>query len=223
MNKLKELFYQYFGLSLKDRSLLTARLSILYHIISGAVKLTLGYVFTSIFFVIGGMYSVGLAVIRIIYLISNKKDRTSERKYFLWMNITLLITCLIYIGNTIKYFNQPERYNYQLIIGIGIAIFSFVDLIVSIIGLFKSNKQNDLLLFGIKLVSLTSAFTSLALTQAALLSSDGFLNNIDNSFYIGVGGLFFGSLNIVVCIIMFIIYIKSKSVIKLTENIENKS
>lgn len=211
MKTIKKLISKYFDLSYKARTLITSKGSIIYNATSAIVRLVLGYVFKSIFFVIGGTYSAGLAIIRIIYLRSDKVSPEEERKYFLMMNITLFITTLFYIGNTIKYFITPDVYNYQLLIGIAIAIFGFVDLTIAIIGLMRTNKENDLMFTGIKLVSLTSAFTSLALTQAALLSSDGFLNNIDNSFYIGVGGLFFGGLNIIICIIMFVIYLKSRS------------
>lgn len=218
MNKIKELIASYYALSYKDRTIVTSKLSVLYYFISAIVRLTLGFIFKSIFFIIGGFYVVGLGLIKVTYLYSNREDKTKERKYYLIMNIILLISCVIYVLTTLNYFSKPDQYNYGLIISIGIAAFGFVDLTIAIIGLFRTTKEKDLMFIGIKLVSLTSALTSLALTQSALLTTTGFSNNIDNTLFVGTGGLFFGLLNIIVCCIMFVIYVKTKN----NENLINE-
>ena len=50
MNIIKNLYHKYFDLSLKDRSILTSKLSILYQLISASTKLVLGILTSQIFY-----------------------------------------------------------------------------------------------------------------------------------------------------------------------------
>ena len=209
MNIIKNLYHKYFDLSLKDRSILTSKLSILYQLISASTKLVLGILTSQIFIITAGIYSAGIFTIKLIYLVAtiNNKDDTSNKNYFLIINVLLLINSVVYILYSLRYFINPEFSNYSLIISIAITVFCFTDFIIAIVGLFKSNKENDVLLVAIKIVSLTSANTSLALTQAVLLAYDGFFNNIDYGIYIGLGAVFFGSINVIISLFMYQIYL----------------
>lgn len=195
---------KYFDLSYKDRSRLTSKGSILYNLSSGIIKLVFGLIFSSIFLVIGGFYSIGLSLIRMVFLVGTKKDPKKEMDYFYIMTIILTITCFIYLYNAIRFFDGNN--DYQLLVGLAIVIYGVIDLTIAIVGLLKTNKENDLLLTGVKWVCLTSAITSIAMTQAAALALVSEFITKDLTIYIGVGTLFFGFLNILICFKMFSIH-----------------
>lgn len=204
---IKEFYQDYKNLSLKDRSVITSKMSFLYHSSSALIKLVLGFYFSKIFIITAGFYSLGIVFVKFFYLFAVNENKEDNRlKYFYIINILLCLNCMIYLGYSLRYFYYDEVSSHSLVISLAISIFGFTDISIALVGLFKSNKQNDLLLVAIKIVSLTSAFTSLATTQAALLSYDGYLNNINYSNYIGIGSMFFGSINLLISFYMSYLY-----------------
>jgi len=83
-----------------------------------------------------------------------------------------------------------------MIVAIIIAAVTFTDIIIAIIGIIKSNKEEK----NIKLVFLATSLISLTLTQTAILS---FTNKgSDMSKYNGMCGMLFGLVAIVIGIII---------------------
>lgn len=182
-------------------------MSFLYHLMGSIYKLILGFYFKKIFIITAGLYSAGIVLIKFFYLFASKDEDKSDRlKYYYIINILLFLNSIIYLVYSLRYFYLDEVSSHSLLISLSIIIFGFTDISIASVGLFKSNKGNDLLLMAIKTVSLTSALTSLATTLAVFLSYEGYLHNINYSNYIGAGAIFFGSINLLISFYMSHIY-----------------
>lgn len=212
MGLIKKVYKKYFDLSYKDRSILTSKGSIIYNLSSGIIKLAAGFLFPSIFFLMSGIYSVGLSLIRIVYLMGVKKDQVKEIKYYFAMVMISFLTCILYIYNSTRVFSSPTP-NYPVVVSIGIVAYGIIDLSIAIVGLLKTHKEHDLLLTGVKWVCLTSAVTSMALTQVGIVILLSYITNRSFNIYIGIGTIFFGVLNLFICWIMLNIFRKEYSYI----------
>ncbi len=176
-------------------------------------KVLVSLITFSFFFIISALYSVGVGVAKIIYFKGLKKTNnniTIERQYYLRMGFVLMITSIIYITYMIRLYFYPSNFNYGEILAIAIAFISFLELGFSIRGLLKSNRNNDLLLSGLKSVNLASSLTSIVLTQVALLSFT--MTNTNPSNYNALAGIVFGSVCILISIVMFFNYLLKKHI-----------
>lgn len=99
-----------------------------------------------------------------------KEDIKKETVYYCFMAIFLLAASLVYSLYMVRLFFISSGLVYGKIAGITVAAVSFTELFMAVRGLVKSNKLNDMLVSGLKIVNLSAALTALVLTQSALLS-----------------------------------------------------
>lgn len=185
-----------------------ARISQLGNFIWAAVKLFLGVYNFSFFLIIGGIYTLAVGISKLIYVKGRKEsnDETAKEKgYYLQMCGVLGAASLFYVAYMIRYFIVPPTENYSDLFAISFAALAFTELTVAIVGLVKSNKQNDLLKSGLKSINLASALTALAFTQVAILSFAA--EDINSSFYNGISGVIMGSGCLIICLFMLIKYL----------------
>lgn len=209
------------NMGIKKRSLLTSKISMLYSILSTAVKVFLGFFLNNIFFLISGFYSVGTVGIKIIYLMGakrSKEDQDREIPYFLAMTITQLVTSIVYIIYTTRFFFQQDFTSYTPLMSLAITLFSFIDLGIVIYSLFRVRSKEDLLLKGIKLTNLASAVIFIGITHSALLSLNSDIQGVEQGVLLGIAGLMFGFVNIMISLYMFTMYLRTNdSVSKIEE------
>ena len=213
MNKIRGLIEKYKALSLRDRAQYTAKITVIGNLVMVLSKLAIGIFTLSIFFIVSGIFSLGIGICKIIYLIGDKKSNRNiakERMYFLLMGIILLLASVFYIVYMIRLFFVDSTFVFELIPSIVIAMVSFTELIVSIIGLTKSNKNRDLLLSGLKCVNLASALTAMVMTQVTLIYAVSLENadaTINSSLYNAVSGVCFGGICVVIGVLMILYFV----------------
>lgn len=221
MSKLVEFIKKYRHFSFKERTNFNSRISMIGNFFIACCKLILGIVTLSLFYCISAFYSVGVGLAKQVYFQglnasnnelsgennNNFENQKIENKYYKLMAFILLFTSIIYAIYMARLLFTSSDFEYGLIPAIGIAAISFTELGVAIKGLIKSNKRKDLLLSGLKSISLASACTAIVLTQVALLSTvEG-----DYSFYNALFGIGVGIFCILISIYMFIkLKIKAK-------------
>ena len=214
MGKIARIINKYFHLNFKEKANINSRFSLASNAFVAVCKMVMGIFSTSIFLFISAFYSLGCAASKQTYFVGlaySKIDKEQETKYYLKIAIMLLFTDIIYIIYMIRLFFIPSVSHYPKIVGIALATISTLEMYFAISGLIKSKKRNELLLSGLKCVSLSTALLSIVLAQTAILSFT--MPEIDSSIYNAITGTSLGFVCIIIAIAMFFKYnrvVKSK-------------
>ena len=217
MGKIARIINKYFHLNFKEKANINSRFSLAGNAFVAVCKMVMGIFSTSIFLFISAFYSLGCAASKQTYFVGlahSKIDKEQESKYYLKIAIMLLFTdiiYIIYIIYMIRLFFIPSVSHYPKIVGIALATISTLEMYFAISGLIKSKKRNELLLSGLKCVSLSTALLSIVLAQTAILSFT--MPELDSSIYNAITGTSLGFVCIIIAIAMFFKYnrfVKSK-------------
>ena len=167
----------YRSLSFQEKTIFTAKLSILMNLILGIGKTILSFFF-GVFFLVAAIVNYFIMLTKLeCYLgikYPNKKSFEYRNKC---VGIFLLIAGLeyaIYMGRMI--FTNVRIMDYDMILGIIIACVSFVELAIAIKGCFNSYGKGHYYR-NIKLTSLCSALTAIVLTVSGIAASKASLTN----------------------------------------------
>lgn len=218
MKKILKIIKKYFHLNYKEKANINSRLSLLGNAFVAFCKMVMGIFSTSIFLFISAFYSLGCMASKQTYfagLNHSKIDKEQEPKYYLRIAIILLFTDIIYIVYMIRLFFIPSASRYPQVVGIGLAFISTLEMYFAIRGLIKSKKHDELLLSGLKCVSLSTALLSIVLAQTAILSFT--MPEVDCSIYNALAGILFGFVCIIIAIAMLFKYnkvVKNKKLAK---------
>ena len=196
----------------KINAIENSKITLPYNIIVILGKVIIGIFTSSFFMIINAFYSVGITSAKCLTLktdldIKNIKESNIYDKRMLAYNnyktigIIILVSSIFYTTYSVKNFFWPSNTEYSLIAGLVIAIVTFVELTISIIGIVLAKKRENVVYETMKLINLVSSFIALVLTQTALLS---FSHTGDTSVYNGISGLIFGSLSIIVGVYMIV-------------------
>lgn len=181
-----------------EQSILIKKITSNFNVFSGIFKLILAVISSSILLFFYSFYNIGIGIAKKTSMRENQKHKYEN--YYL-VGIIVLITSISYIlYSDYIYFNGSNA-NYNMFVAIGIATLAFTNITITIIQIIKAKKIKNIQVETFKLINLSSAFISMALTQTALLS---FTLKGDNSKYYGIGGIFFGVLSAIVGIYMII-------------------
>lgn len=216
---IKQLIKNYYNLDFKGKASIGGKISIISNLCVAFFKMIMGIFTASIFLFISAFYSVGCGVGRLTYFIGISKSKTEkdELKYYFRISIILFFTSVLYIVYMIRLFFIPSNSHYSSIVGIALSTISVWEMFFAIRGLIKSHKNNDLLLSGLKAISVATALLSIVLAQIAILSFT--LPDVDCSFYNAIAGTFLGGICIMISIAMFYRYIRHKR--RLVDKIKN--
>ena len=163
-------------------------------------KLIIGLFALSFFLCVNAMYNVGVALAKYTAVrthktlmaqpMSRKKAHTLIYKCYLYMGLIVLISSIAYMVGSVRLFLGEDNTQYNLIVAISIAAFTFTELTIAIIGAIRTRKINRPIVEAVKFTNFSSSLISLVLTQTALLS----MNGTDMSTYNGIASMVFGSL-----------------------------
>lgn len=170
-------------------------------IIWGILKIILSFPFHSVMMFISAFYSIGIGIA--------KRNTIKKKQYeeYIFVGTIIVLSSLVYIIYSIYGFLYGMRTNYNLYVSIGIATISFSDITLAIIGVVKTRKSGDIQSKILKLLNLATSFTSMSLTQTALLSVR---MKEDNSTANGLFGMLMGGFAFVVGIYIIMYLKKSK-------------
>jgi len=212
----------YKSLSFQEKTVFTAKLSILMNLSLGIGKTILSFFF-GIFFLVAGLVNTFIMLAKLECYLGVKYPK---KKTFDYRNkcvgIFLLVAGLeysIYMARMV--FTDTSIMSYDMILGIIIACISFVELAIAIKGCFKSYGKGHYYR-NIKLTSLCSALTAIVLTEVALTS---FASETDLRVINGIVGMIVGVIIVLISIYVFIsprisIVDREHNVYTLKENVE---
>ncbi len=169
---MKGLFKKLKSLPYRVKTSYLNKITMILNIVWASLKLIFAYLINSIFISLSGFYTIFIGLAKVAYFDGRQHSKSlhDEYKFYLRIAFAILFAGLLYLFYFIEIFIHPKETKYDLIISIGIAAVAFCEIFFSCWGLIKSKKTNDLLLTGLKFINLSSAMSSLVLTQIALLS-----------------------------------------------------
>lgn len=177
-----------------------------------AGKLIVAILSFSVFLLINAFYTaiIGYGKHQSILGLSIDKKH-SELWYYKRIGWLIIIASLIYMIYATRLFITQQNISYEEIPAITIATITFSEIGVSVHGIVKAHKSNDLMRKAVKLLNLSSALISLVLTQTALLSISS-----DQAYPMAnaISGFFFGTITLL---------IGGKMVLKKQLPVENQS
>lgn len=192
-----------------ERMILIAKLSVVLNAAMAIGKLALGIYSASLFMVVNALYSVGIGAAKMIAIkgyslderLSGTSDaagmRKKEYRHYRWVGLILLCSSVAYAIYCTRLFFGGSTMQYDMIVGIAIAAFTFLELGMAIHGVLTMRRNREPIFEALKLITLASALITLVLTQAALTSFAGVGETgeaMDMSFFNGLSGLVFGGL-----------------------------
>lgn len=191
-------FKKYRTLTFEKRTILNTRISIIFNLLMAIGKFALAYF--NLAFLVSGIVNVFLMLAKVECFLGETKP---EKKSFFYRNTCIAIFLMLaglqygfYMGRLI--FIDVELTKYNMVVGTIIAFVSFVEIGVAIKGCFNAFGRGHYYR-NLKLISLSSALTALALTELAIMS---FANSSDTRFIDGIFGVSVG-----VIIILLGIYV----------------
>ena len=203
------------------RTTLSSALSMFNNFIWASLKFLFGLWKASYFFCVSGIYTLCIGLCKRIFLHGRRcrlKDDQTELHYYTQITIVLFIASVFYSLYMTRLFFIPEDTRTKNpFFAIVIMAFSCWELFLAIKGLIKMTKRDELLVSGLKCVSLMSGFTSVVSAQFAFMEIFQFtrLSNKNQSRINAITGVVFGSLCILIAIGMMIKIIREKKKMKL--------
>lgn len=163
----------------------------------GAGKIIMAIVSHSWLLFIHAVYNVIKAVAKHCAL----KEHSGQYNTMFYSGLLVIAASTVYLVYSIYIFFFGSNSSYHMYIAIGIAAVTVYELVVSMMGLNKAKKKNDVREETVKYINLASALISVSLTQTAILS---FTNEGDMSKAYAVGDAVFGILALLVGIFMLL-------------------
>ena len=187
----------------KTRTVAMSNLSIWINVIMALIKFVISIYAMSSFMLMNALISVGICLAHFFVAKGFRagNDETVQFHYYRIIGYVLLIFSIAYTAFfSASSVMDVQFASYSLILSLVIALFSFVELVLSIRGIVKERKTQNPLFKAVNLINLVTAFTSLVLTQVALMS---LAENWDfTNLYHGYAGMLFGSCSVMVGIYM---------------------
>ncbi|MDE7213647.1 MAG: hypothetical protein K2N42_03605, partial [Anaeroplasmataceae bacterium] len=180
---------KYRALSFEDRTIFNARFSIIFNLLLAIGKIILGFFANTVFFVTA-VVNIFMMLSRFECYLGATKPHLKSFRYRNNFVGTFLV--LAGVGYTVYMFlllfSVFETSDYNMIIGLIIALVSFIELGVAIRGCLNAYGIGHYYR-NIKMINLCSALTALALTEMAIMSFAGETDSklFDCWFGIGVG------------------------------------
>ena len=171
--------------------------SYIFNILLGIAKLLIGLFIHFYSFCISAMYNLMLGF-------SKYKAKKIKSNY---TGLFIILASLLYILYSVYIIKEHINANYHMYVGILIAAITFTEIGIAIYGIIKN--KNSLKAKIEKQLNLCSAIISLSLTQQALMS----FNNPgkDISLFVGIGGIVFSSITIIIGIIIQLSLLKNRN------------
>jgi len=123
--------------------------------------------------------------------LSKYKAKKAKSNY---TGVFIILSSLLYISYSVFIIKEKINADYHMYVGILVAAITFTEIGVAIYGIIKNRSQLKRKVE--KQLNLCSAIISLSLTQQAIMS---FTNpGKDISLYVGIGGIVFSSITIII-------------------------
>lgn len=200
---MKKTIKKVINLSFEEKTVLLSIISVCFNFIFGVGKIIMSFFF-GVFFLASGIVNILLGFAKLTCYIGIKRKDLSFTKAKTIVSILIFIAGIEYTIYMLRYVFWGYTISpYQANIAIIIASVSFTEMILAIIGLFKSLYVSHYYRF-IKIINFISALSAIMLTMVALLS---FASTNSNELLCGLSGALCG---IIIMLLAVYIYFSEK-------------
>ncbi len=165
------------------------------------VKLAMSLISTSFFMFANALFSCGIGLARYTALKMQGKDAGEQLRLYRLVMAILSFSGLCYVGYSVRLFFGGSSGQYDMVMALAIAAYTFVEFGIQIYELLKLRKQHDLEAEALRLISFCGILVSFVLTQTAIMS---FSEPGEHNFTDGLAGVAFGGLVVLVGLISLI-------------------
>jgi hypothetical protein len=196
-----------------NRTILFTKISMFVNVMMGLGKILLGFISSSILFVVSGFYNIGLFLTKIIAVKGySQRTKKNEYHYYQLMGFIMLLASLSYIIGSINVIiNGYSKFIFTTIMVIGIGVITGIEILVAIFGYLARKKEKQPILQALKLTSLISSLFGLVLVQMAVLGHNG----IKPIFYFDYVGIVLGIVSVLISLYMVISAKRQKTLCQL--------
>lgn len=185
------------------------------------VKLIMSIVSFSFFMFTNALFSCGIGIARYTALSMRGKNWNEQLRLYRRVSLVLMFSGICYAAYSVRLFFGGSAGQYNMIMALAIACYTFVDFGIQISELIKLRKRQNLEAEALRLVSFSGILVSFVLTQTAIMS---FSEPGEHNFSDGLSGLVFGGLVVVVGIVLLIRYswFRRKNKVPILKNSDNE-
>lgn len=166
---IKKHILNYRKMSFESRTAFTTRFSLLSNIFLAIAKWVLA-IFNGFFFFVAGSINIFIFIAKLFCYLQIKHDKKDNKIINNFIALSLMLAGIlysVYMGRLI--YSNASVMNYSIILGITVALVSFIELGLAIKGIIKGSRKS-LFYRNIKLISLCQAATAIVLTEVAIMS-----------------------------------------------------
>lgn len=156
----------------EERSLHITGASCVGNLIVGVGKLVMGILSMSFFTCVSAFYTFGMVTAKSFALAGIRKEENSKAQYrsYKASGIVLMVSSILYIIYSVRLFLFPELTEFHPYIAMGIATFTFTEIVLNMRGVIVEQKNKSPLMHAIRMINLAASLICLVLTQSAILS-----------------------------------------------------
>lgn len=174
----------------------TTTISAIITLLSFIYKLGLSYLTMSLILLIASISTLMVFICKLLFVKNVTKSRESKKKAYFFMMIALLIYSIIFILFIVFKINGIDISNdktYEGLIGILLISFMLLMFILSIVGLKGALQKTDLMVIGLKEITLVAALADLVIIEEFIsriileYKEIKVLDIINSYFSLGVG------------------------------------
>jgi hypothetical protein len=174
---------------IKSKKLALTRIAVGKDVFSVLAKTALSIISTSFFMFANALYSAGLGGARLIAIKMYAQNEEQQIKSYRNVGIIISASSICYVLYSIRLFFGGSQTDYNMIIGIAIACYTFLEFGINIRDALRLRKSKALETKAVRAISLSSTLLCFVLTQTAIMS---FVGEGDNSFTNALSGVGFG-------------------------------
>ena len=154
------------------RSLHITGASCMGNLVVGTGKLLMGIVSLSFFTCASALYTFGMVAAKGAALtgIVKEDNQKGQYRYYKIAGMILIVSSLLYILYSLRLLLNPVQTSYHEYIALGIATFTFTELVLNIRGVIVERHNHTPLIHAIKMINLASSLICLVLTHTAILA-----------------------------------------------------
>ncbi len=160
------------SLTFKERTSIAGFIVLIIFFFLFLIKFIASLCLNDYFLLVNSIFTFFLFLGKSLYFIGERHCKSEKDKpiYVLFMGIMLFFGSLAFLIYWALSFYKKTILDYSLIKVIFYCVLSFVEVSLSIIGIFYSRKHKDILLYGYKCLNLGIAFTSIAFFMISIFA-----------------------------------------------------
>ncbi len=172
-DRIKNLYIRYRSLDYIGTSRVKAFITMITGFCVAVFKLVFGIIVESLVWGYSGIYTMGMAVCKLLSFYAAKQTNNEKRKakFILAISIIMIVCAVLFDEcSMIRQISNEKGARYPLFVIIISTTYFVVSYVLAIIGLFQTRKRKELEYFAMKTIGISGALMNMVLLQRMILS-----------------------------------------------------